>query len=600
MTGCGVSAQPTTQPFTFSIVEHTLPAVRQGDGAWGDYDRDGDLDVLLAGVGPEGAVTSLFRNDGPAEDGSVRFTAVQSLGTALFGAAAWGDYDGDGDLDLVVQGSTTQTLPYQPVTTLYRNDDGTLVPVDAGLPGLHSGAVAWGDYDLDGDLDLLLTGVAAPELYLTEIYRNDGQGRFTAVGAGLAGTGYGDAAWGDYDGDLDLDVVLTGATGSGIQTAVYENRRGDGFVRVAVLEPLVSGSVAWEDADGDGDLDVLLTGARFGRPWMQGHTQYYRNDGSGRFTPVDAGLTGVLTGTAAWGDYDDDGDPDILLIGLRDALGGRVAEVYENDGAGSFTKRSLLLGVGFVAADWGDYDGDGDLDLLAGGFRSDGLTVTMLYENRRLPLRPPPTAPERLHAMVESGRALLSWDVPSTVPDATFNVRVGTEPGGSDVVSAMADPVSGRRYLAGPGNAGRRAFHQLEGLPDGTYYWSVQTLNGSYAASPFAPEGRFSVVGGVTVGAEEAGTPPVRFAGYPPYPNPFDRETTIRYDLPRAEAVTFTVYDLLGRVVWKEHRPQQPAGTYTIVWDGRDHSGRPAGAGLYLYDLQAGKVGVSGTVINLQ
>jgi hypothetical protein len=95
----------------------------------------------------------------PPARAAIAFTDLGNLGMVAIqqGDAAWGDYDGDGDLDLVVAGCDDSCSTY--MTRLYRSDGGTFVDVDAGLPGVYSGAaLAWGDYDGDGDLDLALAG----------------------------------------------------------------------------------------------------------------------------------------------------------------------------------------------------------------------------------------------------------------------------------------------------------------------------------------------------------------------------------------------------------------------------------------------------------
>ena len=87
---------------------------------------------------------------------TVTFTdAGAGLTGAKAGAVAWGDFDGDGDLDLAISGSTGG---FDYITRVYRNTNGTFADVGAGLPGTVDGALAWGDYDGDGDLDLALSG----------------------------------------------------------------------------------------------------------------------------------------------------------------------------------------------------------------------------------------------------------------------------------------------------------------------------------------------------------------------------------------------------------------------------------------------------------
>ena len=101
---------------------------------------------------------------------------------------------------------------------------GEFSDIGAGLPGLQYGKVAWGDYDNDGDLDLLLVGIADPSASL--VYRND-SGVFTDIGAGLPGVSFGGGAWGDYDNDGDLDVLLYGDSGlGGYISHVYRNTGG--------------------------------------------------------------------------------------------------------------------------------------------------------------------------------------------------------------------------------------------------------------------------------------------------------------------------------------------------------------------------------------
>jgi len=98
---------------------------------------------------------------------------------AYRGAAAWGDYDNDGDLDLLLTGFMNPGL----ISKIYRNNGGSFNDIGAGLPSVQNGAVAWGDYDNDGDLDLLLTGDtgSAP---ISKVYRNDG-GSFIDLNAAL-------------------------------------------------------------------------------------------------------------------------------------------------------------------------------------------------------------------------------------------------------------------------------------------------------------------------------------------------------------------------------------------------------------------------------
>jgi len=123
------------------------------------------------------------------------------------GCAVWGDYDQDGDLDILISG-TTNGFSSGVITQIYRNDNGQFIDIRADLAGLIYVSAAWGDYDNDGDLDLVLTGWdPAVTNNITHVYRNDG-GVFTDLRANLPGGAAGSVAWGDLDNDGDLDLGL--------------------------------------------------------------------------------------------------------------------------------------------------------------------------------------------------------------------------------------------------------------------------------------------------------------------------------------------------------------------------------------------------------
>ena len=357
-------------------ITNPLNGVYFSSSAWGDYDGDGDLDLVLAGRDPGlNRTATIYRNDGPSgfTDIGAGLTGISS------GSIAWGDYDNDGDLDLVVTG---QDPDYNLTATIYRNDGPSgFTDIGAGLTGVSSGLSSWAWDDYDGDRDLVLTGSGRDlGLNLTAtIYRNDGPSGFTDIGAGLTGIAKGSSAWGDYDNDGDLDLIVTGRDGrSAANATIYRNDGPSGFTDIgAGLTGLPGGSSGWGDYDGDGDLDLVVTGGNM--------TTIYRNDGPGGFTDIGAGLTGVYISSSAWGDYDNDGDLDLVITG-GNADSNPTAMIYENQRPprGQRTFASIgaeLTGVDSGASAWGDYDNDGDFDLAVAG--DDGSTrTTTIYENQ--------------------------------------------------------------------------------------------------------------------------------------------------------------------------------------------------------------------------
>src|SRR5688572_9666088 len=154
-------------------------------------------------------------------------------------SAAWGDYDNDGDLDLLMAGSTNNVFS-QSLTRLWRNDgDGAFTPLNLGLPAVATGAARWGDFDNDGWLDFVLMGYSNTT-NICQIYRNNRNGTFTDINAGLAAISDGSADWGDYDNDGDLDLLVTGATLGGAFTTparIYRNNGNATFTDLQVPLP---------------------------------------------------------------------------------------------------------------------------------------------------------------------------------------------------------------------------------------------------------------------------------------------------------------------------------------------------------------------------
>ena len=355
----------------FADISAGLPGVNVGSASWGDYDNDGDLDILLTGWtdsdpydfirGCTATMTASLPTSAPACQG---WRLVLRPGGITTTTATWTSCSPAGRVQIQI------------LSRVYRNDDGVFSNITAGLPGVEVGSAAWGDYDNDGDLDILLTG-SDPLVFA--VYRND-DGVFADISAGLPGVSDSSAAWGDYDNDGDLDILLTGRTGSDPDRISRVYRNDDGvFADISAGLPGVSDSSAsWGDYDNDGDLDILLTGRTGSDP--DRIPRVYRND-DGVFADISAGLPGVAFGSASWGDYDNDGDLDILLTGGTGSDPARIPRVYRNDD-GVFTNITAgLPGVDSSAA-WGDYDNDGDLDILLTGYTgSDPDRIARVYRN---------------------------------------------------------------------------------------------------------------------------------------------------------------------------------------------------------------------------
>lgn len=602
---CCVLIQPATaQPFTFSLAEHGLVELNYGGAAFADMDADGDLDLVAvgnrAGAPPFALVSFLAINRAREGSGSVTeervFGAddVQVFEPGLWhGTVTWTDMDGDNRPDFLLSGARDDGSPFVGTAQLFRNVGGnTFEEVESGITGAYGGSAAWGDLDGDGDLDLLYTGVGSSGIHLTHIYLNRGDGRFAFESTDLPALAFGIASLADVDQDGIVDLLLGGVAADGgfLTRLYYSDGRGSFSDSGVQLPGLAFGSADWGDFDNDGDLDLLLSGGRVSENLLEGQTLLFRND-AGSLVKTGVMLRGVVYGSATFIDFDLDGWLDVLVVGEERIGGASEGRLYRNLGDGSFSLAGHLPGAALAHVQWADLDADGDADLLVSGIGRNGRPRTALYRNTQYTLNAPPRTPTASRAVVEGTLVHLTWE-----PDAhnveprpvTYNIRVGSEPGETDVVSPLADPATGRRYVPGRGNADASLRRTLQNLSPGRYFWSVQCVDGQGVGSPFSDEQTFVVEHGGKTGTETDvldGSLPARLAILPPYPNPASESVAFTYDLPAAGVIDLALYDVLGRRVSGLRDGTAEAGRDTVTWDARDATGARAAPGVYFVRL---------------
>ncbi|MGE3171008.1 MAG: FG-GAP repeat domain-containing protein [Planctomycetota bacterium] len=356
--------------------------------AAGDLDGDGAPDLLQfdasGGIGVPVATWVLWN------DGFGRFprTAVTALGSSLPTGAQLLDFDGDGDRDVLVAGTTR----------LWRND-GSRAFTDvtaAALPPATAtdGGAAAGDVDGDGDPDLVVAAQAGP----ARLLRNVGGGFVDATAAAFpsGSSGLATPTLGDVDGDGDPDLLVR----AGQALRLYANDGSGGFTDVtaarlpALPTPVASVSIA--DLDGDGRVDLAVNAASSARVLFGTPSGAFVDRTATAFAP------GQL-GQAAFGptpiDFDLDGDLDLVAA---DALAGlRPYSFFANDGAGNFARGAEAPGPGIAA----DLDGDTDTDLVVGGNAVRNLAVHLL-----LPVPPRVGRDCRLELSARPGYASAAQD----------------------------------------------------------------------------------------------------------------------------------------------------------------------------------------------
>jgi len=411
---------------TWQVVHMTI-----GGAAAGDCDNDGDIDLFITygnTGGPDGGggPNRLYMNQ-LAEQGNgllfedhaaaagVANTRPGGMNNDRHSGPAFADMDGDGDLDLFVGGI------YDDPSKIYANrGDCTFADVTSNSPDLeqmvaaHTMSAGFGDYDLDGDLDMFLThwGTldelygAPPTRQTDHLWRNESDRsgiRYVNVSeeTGISASTrlirvadfHGQKQIGDFtftatfariDDDLWPDVTVAADFGT---TQIFINNR-DGTFR-SLANPILRGTQfgmgsALGDIDNDGDLDWFVTSilgpgdeAVNLKPWGN---RFYSNDGSPSLIVDDATRLGVADGSFGWAacflDIDNDADLDIYhtngypvsFLTPQDTYHSDASRAFVMNDAGTYTDEAEALGLaartsgrGVVCA---DFDHDGDVDLL--------------------------------------------------------------------------------------------------------------------------------------------------------------------------------------------------------------------------------------------
>lgn len=465
-----ISREPV--PIQFQEVAAGFRGVRSGAMAWGDFDNDDYLDLVVTGDPGDAngrGVMILYRNRG-----DLTFEATDySFDTYRHGSVSWGDVDNDGYLDLLVSGLTADA------TRVYRNVSGTGFVEYARSPLSYDGRVAWGDLNNDGLLDYALVGANS----YSRLYRNEGGGAFTELSTVIASLYYGSVGWGDYDKDGFTDLLLTGTGTSGQGGAfIYRNEAELGFREIWRV-PFAEEPGQWVELNNDGWLDLVV------QQWSTQSTSLYRNNRAGGFQLMKT----FPLGPVAAGDFNADGLIDLLIgqqVFQNSLLNDWLPAVTPIPGPGAATAAQSFPG---------DFDKDGRLDLVL----SDSSYVSHLLRNITAATNTPPTAPTGMAVDSTSRQAWLSW---SEATDAeqrgglTYNVRIGSTPGGIDIVSPMSS-AAGFRRIVREGNSGTRTNFLIQGLVAGQrYYWSVQAVDNSFAGSAFSEEHSFDAVDPIGIG----------------------------------------------------------------------------------------------------
>ena len=309
----------------FTLVYSSL-----GVGLWTDYDNDGQLDVYN--------ISSRTLNRNISADGSTSFSTVSfpSLPVNVSLGASWADINNDGDIDLYAGGyERWGSVPAYYDAVVENNGGDSFTATYTNLNYRPARGVTSCDFDRDGDQDVFVSNYRLAENVL---WQNNGRGSFADVTLaynadepecwkGYAGAHTIGSAWGDLDNDGNIDLFVGNFSHKGQPQSQFLRNLGSAgnyhFTDMRATAGLAYqesyASPALGDYDNDGDLDLFFTTvyavASFG---VTNCPVLYRNDGNWNFTDVTTaeGLANLgATYQAAWADFDNDGDLDLVTDG---------------------------------------------------------------------------------------------------------------------------------------------------------------------------------------------------------------------------------------------------------------------------------------------
>jgi hypothetical protein len=458
---------------------------------WGDYDNDGFLD-FAAGSGLWDPYTNqydkIYHNNG---DGTFTLVWTSPVQRINFGMA-WGDYDNDGDLDLLC------AYYYSP-STVWRNDGfGVFTDVWENPDGGENNySPAWGDYDNDGKLDFAMAYLG----FQTRVFHNDGGGNFSlAWSAPFSSEADITTTWVDYNNDGYTDLAC-GNADPDTYSRVFRNNKNGTFTEIwnsnGVTTLLIAG---WGDYDKDGNMDFAAINDL-------NKVCVYRNNANDTFSSVWTSTESVssIAGSVCWGDYDNDGNIDLAADGIG---------ILRNMGSNKFVNTWNNTTLCRIA--WGDYDNDGRLDFACAYDNGSIITNPQVYKNFTATANTPPDHPSSITASyqysVNQSTLSIKWppaqyDVGMSSNSLYYNTVISSYPmnfSGGLVTSPSTFTVCWQYGTPLMGNYIRPAAEIWPGdsdvdhcfmlrstntiLNDTTYYYSVQTIDAGLSRSDWAPQ----------------------------------------------------------------------------------------------------------------
>lgn len=390
----------TSQNFEKVISSDNLKGGYNGFASFVDYNKDGLLDIFVTGVdfGPNGDFRNaiLYKNNG---DKTFTESDIKNIPRAIYGDLSWGDFNNDGTLDLLYNG-TVSGFAENNITKIYKNIDNgcEFVEISNSIPKIKDGSVQWVDIDNDGLLDVFYQGINANNIFDLGIFKNNGNETFTKVeninlytiSGERANLQFNSGEWADFDGDGFKDIIIASSTKTEREFAIYKNLGNFKFQKTSFSLPQLSYvSMDVGDINKDGLPDFVFTGSTL-FDMMSGDRNtklyFYINKGNMNFSnSLILDNEGAFLSQLKLGDFNNDGFLDLVNFGS--GLSFRVTKFYSNNKNDTFSEVDKGFPICYSGGvDFGDFDSDQDLDILYYGRTENPRDdeITYIYENKTL------------------------------------------------------------------------------------------------------------------------------------------------------------------------------------------------------------------------
>lgn len=468
----------------FELQTTNLQEITYGNSRWADLDNDSDPDLILMGgtnmyVDPQ-ALTSIYYNNNGVFLHNVPDTITGMFNTNPGLKVA--DIDNDNLIDIIICGSRSWSGTC--ITKIFRNTGSGFSVLPFEVTSDHGTTLDVADFNNDGLTDIVISNAR------TFIYFNKGNGQFERSTFELKGYPNAGVKAVDIDNDQDYDLILIGD--SYYQSRIYVNDGGN-FSGLFNFPFFTSGSIGLIDFNNDNYFDFIVHGNSIINGSYGNATALYKNNNGKSFSSVDHHIRGVSFSDVEVADYNNDGWSDLVISGNSS---NRITRLYENHTGNEFIEKDFAFqATSFGSLSFADVFKDGTLDLLVTG--GDGFSLIKLYRNFGDWKNDPPDPPTNLSAKLDGSTLRLSWNRASDNQSGTnglsYNLRIGTTPGGGEILSPLSDVVSGFHRIPEPGNVHMNTGWHIENLPRGNYYWSVQAIDQSFAGGAWSPEQAFKI-----------------------------------------------------------------------------------------------------------